>query len=99
MSFEVVSCGATVGSLTSYSTKVTVRPILKMIAAIFAVGAPLRRPEIDMAAVLARFFPRASSGSMAEIESLVSVAIFSGVGLLTGLIVLLLDQYIPGEWF
>ncbi|SDF28336.1 hypothetical protein SAMN05216337_105011 [Bradyrhizobium brasilense] len=52
-----------------------------------------------MAAVLARFFPRASSGSIAEIESLVSVAIFSGVGLLTGLIVLLLDQYIPGAWF
>ena len=52
-----------------------------------------------MAAVIVRFFPRASSESIAEIESLVSVVMFSGLGLLTGLIVLLLDQYIPGEWF
>jgi hypothetical protein len=52
-----------------------------------------------MVAVIAKFFPRASSTSIAEIESLVSVAIFSGLGLLLGLIVLLLDQYIPGEWF
>jgi hypothetical protein len=52
-----------------------------------------------MVAVIAKFFPRASSRSIAEIESLVSVAMFSGLGLLMGLIVLLLDQYIPGEWF
>jgi hypothetical protein len=52
-----------------------------------------------MVAVIAKFFPRGSSTSIAEIESLVSVAIFSGLGLLMGLIVLLLDQYIPGEWF
>jgi hypothetical protein len=52
-----------------------------------------------LVAVIAKFFPSASSRSIAEIESLVSVAIFSGLGVLMGLIVLLLDQYIPGEWF
>ena len=52
-----------------------------------------------MVAVIAKFFPRASSESIAEIETFVSVAIFSGLGLLMGLVVLLLDQYIPGEWF
>jgi hypothetical protein len=37
--------------------------------------------------------------SIASIESLVTVALFSGVGLLLSLSVLILDQNIPGEWF
>lgn len=30
---------------------------------------------------------------------LVTIALFCGIGLLLSLSVLLLDQYIPGEWF
>jgi len=30
---------------------------------------------------------------------MISVVIFSGMGLLISLSVLLLDRYIPGEWF
>jgi hypothetical protein len=54
--------------------------------------------EIDMNAAIARLLARASMTSIASIESLVTVALFSGVGLLS-LSVLILDQNIPGEWF
>jgi hypothetical protein len=53
----------------------------------------------DMTAFAARFFPKASTKTMAEVETFVSVALFCGVGLLVSLSVLLLDKYIPGEWF
>ena len=52
-----------------------------------------------MTALAARFFPKASAESVAEFESLLSVALFCGVGLLVSLSVLVLDQYIPGDWF
>ncbi len=52
-----------------------------------------------MAAAIARIFPRASAASVANIDAFVRVALFSGVGLLLSLSVLILDQYIPGEWF
>jgi hypothetical protein len=52
-----------------------------------------------MTAALVRLFPRASAASIANIDSLLTVAIFSGVGLLVSLSVIILDQYIPGEWF
>ena len=52
-----------------------------------------------MAAVIAKFFPHAEAESIAELESFISVVIFSGLGLLMGLTVLLLDRYIPGDWF
>jgi hypothetical protein len=53
-----------------------------------------------MTAAIARLFPRASATlSVANIETLVIVAIFSGVGLLLSLSVLILDKYTPGEWF
>jgi hypothetical protein len=55
--------------------------------------------ENEMTAAIARLFPRASAASVANIETLVSVAIFSGVGLLLSLSVLILDKYTPGEWF
>jgi hypothetical protein len=52
-----------------------------------------------MTAAIARLFPRASAASIANIDSLVTIGLFSGLGLLLSLFVLILDQYIPGEWF
>lgn len=34
-----------------------------------------------------------------EAHPLVTIALFSGIGLLLSLGVVLLDKYIPGEWF
>jgi len=36
---------------------------------------------------------------IANIDSFATVALFSGIGLFLSLTVLILDQYIPGEWF
>ena len=52
-----------------------------------------------MTAFAARYFPKASAETVAEFETLFSVALFCGVGLLMSLSVLLLDKYIPGDWF
>jgi len=52
-----------------------------------------------MGALALRSFPKASAESVAEFETLASVALFCGVGLLMSVSVLLLDKYIPGEWF
>jgi hypothetical protein len=52
-----------------------------------------------MTAAIARLLPRASATSIANIDSFVTVALFSGMGLLLSLSVLILDQHIPGEWF
>ena len=52
-----------------------------------------------MSAAIARFFPRASASAVADIDTLIQTAIFCGIGLLLSLSVLILDQYIPGEWF
>jgi hypothetical protein len=60
---------------------------------------PLKILETGMSAAIAWLFPRASAISVASIDSFVTVALFSGVGLLVSLSVLILDQYIPGEWF
>jgi hypothetical protein len=54
--------------------------------------------EDTMNAAIARIFPRISAASVAGIDSFVSVALFCGLGLLLSLSVLILDQYIPGEW-
>jgi hypothetical protein len=44
--------------------------------------------------------PRASATSIANIDSFATIiALSSGLGLLLSLSVLILDQYIPGEWF
>jgi hypothetical protein len=51
-----------------------------------------------MATIIASLLPRASATSVANIESLVTIALFSGIGLLLSPSVLILDQYIPGEW-
>jgi hypothetical protein len=52
-----------------------------------------------MSAVIARLFPWASDLSVASIDEFLSIAIFSGLGLLLSLSVLVLDKQIPGEWF
>jgi hypothetical protein len=52
-----------------------------------------------MTAAIARLLPRASATSVASIESFVTVALFGGIGLLLSLSVVILDQYIPGDWF
>jgi hypothetical protein len=71
---------------------------LSLIPARTSDQAYLSALEIDMNAAIARLLARASMTSIASIESLVTVALFSGVGLLS-LSVLILDQNIPGEWF
>jgi hypothetical protein len=55
--------------------------------------------ERDMNTAIARYLARSSEKTTSSFENLVSVAIFSGVGLLISLSVLLLDRYIPGDWF
>ena len=52
-----------------------------------------------MTAAIARLFQRASAISIANIDTFVTVALFSGAGLFLSLGVLILDQNIPGEWF
>jgi hypothetical protein len=55
--------------------------------------------EIDMSAAIAKRLPRVSTTSAANIGAFVTVALFSGIGLLLSLSILMMDQYIPGEWF
>jgi hypothetical protein len=43
--------------------------------------------------------PRASIAAKTETNDFISVAVFSGVGLLLSLAVIILDQISPGEWF
>ena len=57
------------------------------------------KQEGDMTPLAAPFFPKASAESVSEIETLISVALFCGVGLLVSFSVRLLDKYTPGEWF
>lgn len=52
-----------------------------------------------MTAAIARLFPRASTTRVAAIDTFVTLALFSGFGLLLSLTVLVVDQYMPGEWF
>ena len=52
-----------------------------------------------MNAAIAWLLPRASTRSVDDIGSFISIALFCGVGLLLSLSVLIADQYIPGEWF
>jgi len=47
--------------------------------------------ESDMSAAIARLLPRASAISVANIDTFLSVAIFSGLGLLMSLSVLIVS--------
>ena len=42
---------------------------------------------------------RSSKRTVASFDDVISVAIFSGLGLLISVSVLLLDRYVPGDWF
>ena len=55
--------------------------------------------ENDMSAAIARLLPRASAARVAVIDTFVTLALFSGFGLLLSLTVVIADQYVPGEWF
>jgi hypothetical protein len=39
------------------------------------------------------------TSASAETRQLVSIALFSAVGLLISLLVIIADQHLPGEWF
>ena len=52
-----------------------------------------------MSAVIALILPRASVARVAAIDTFVTLAVFSGFGLLLSLAVVLVDRYTPGEWF
>jgi hypothetical protein len=52
-----------------------------------------------MTAAIARLFPRVSTARVAAIDTFVTLALFSGFGLLLSLIVVIVDQHMPGEWF
>lgn len=55
--------------------------------------------EEGMTAFVVKLSPKTSSNAAVEFQTFVSVAIFSGVGLLLSVSVLLLDKYVPGDWF
>ena len=52
-----------------------------------------------MTALNATIAAAVSSKTFAKFDNFVSVALFSGIGLLLSVSILLLDKYIPGEWF
>ena len=52
-----------------------------------------------IALVAAIVFPSASARALAELETFVTVALFSGLGLLVSISMLGLGQHIPEEWF
>lgn len=55
--------------------------------------------EQSMNTIIARHLARSAEKTASNFDSLLSVAIFSGVGLLVSLSVLILDRHIPGDWF
>jgi hypothetical protein len=55
--------------------------------------------ERGMNTAIARYLARSSEKATSNFDGLVAVVIFSGVGLLISLSVLLLDRHIPGDWF
>jgi hypothetical protein len=72
---------------------------LKRITDLIGAGWAFPKGYIVMNAAIARLLPTASVSLVHDLESLVSTALFCGIGLLLSLSVLILDQYIPGEWF
>jgi hypothetical protein len=52
-----------------------------------------------LSAAIVRILTRASAASVVEIDGFVQVALFSGVGLLMSLSVLILDQQFPANGF
>ena len=52
-----------------------------------------------MNTVIAKHLARSSEKTFSSFDGLMSVAIFSGIGLLISVSVLILDRYVPGDWF
>ena len=52
-----------------------------------------------MNTVFAKHLVRSSDKAVSSFHGLIPVVIFSAVGLLISLSVLLLDRHIPGDWF
>lgn len=52
-----------------------------------------------MNTLIAKHLARSSEKTRSSLDGLVSVVIFSGIGLLVSLSVLILDRHIPGDWF
>lgn len=52
-----------------------------------------------MTALATRIFPRASVEEIADLEKLLSLSLFCLSGLLLSISVVVLDKYVPGEWF
>ena len=52
-----------------------------------------------MSAIATRLVPKASGEAIAEFKTLVSISLFCLAGLLISVSVIVLDKYIPGEWF
>ena len=59
----------------------------------------ISKKDIVMNAAIARLLPTASTSLVDDLEALISISLFCGIGLLLSLSVLILVQYIPGEWF
>lgn len=55
--------------------------------------------EANMNTAIARYLARSTEKTAASFDSMISIAIFSGMGLLISLSVLIMDRYIPGDWF
>jgi hypothetical protein len=52
-----------------------------------------------MIAFAARLFAPASAEARADLETLLTIALFCATGLLISISSIVLDKYIPGEWF
>jgi hypothetical protein len=63
------------------------------------VGVGLHRWSGAMNTAIARHLARSYKKTVASFDNVISVAIFSGLGLLISVSVLLLDRYVPGDWF
>lgn len=50
-------------------------------------------------AAATKVLPHASNPAKTETSDFISVAVFSGLGLLLSLAVIILDQISPGQWF
>jgi hypothetical protein len=55
--------------------------------------------EGDVTALAERLFTRTSAQAAIDFETFISVALFSAVGLLISISIIVLDAHLPGEWF
>ena len=72
---------------------------LKQMTDLIGASQAFFHKDIVMNAAIARLLPRASASLVDDLDIFVSTSIFCGIGLLMSLSVLILDQYVPGDWF